>query len=447
MNSLMAPHLRLFAAAWIGYLALTVLVPVRYGSLRAADAAFGMLLFFLLALLIAAIVDALCQRGASRPHRPLSPRDARSLILVSLALSFVGFALLAVDKVFIQHIDFSQGIAVARQLWRREAEARSGGISSIFSVLGYLLGFTFFVAAALTHLHWERLSARLRRWSLASVAFLVIANSVLTGGRSIILMQMAAFVATGAFRALAGRPFLPGRILRGLIASILAIALALAYSVYVFSERAATQGIDAYAYSTGMLGYLGGTPTASYAALDDLPEGVSGVLQFGVIAGAYLTHSYGTFESVLEMESTPGNASLVFARVLLARLGLGPPIEEEWILTGRFISLPGALWYDFGWPGLVFGALALGMLLGLVRFLLSGTRAPLCGTMLGLCIATLVSGVVSPLLLAADMLAFPFMLIGFVTMDVVALLIGAGGIWSTTGRVGRIVARDAEKCA
>ena len=50
------------------------------------------------------------------------------------------------------HAELTQGIAVARYLWRNEAEARAGGVSSLFSVVGYLIGFSFFATAAIAHL-------------------------------------------------------------------------------------------------------------------------------------------------------------------------------------------------------------------------------------------------------------------------------------------------------
>jgi hypothetical protein len=436
---LVAPHLLVFAFAWLGYGALLVALPVTYGPLRALDSASGMAVFFLVAFLSASLLDA---GGVRRSRRPVQAMlrygDVHTLIVISLVLSFCGLGFLVVDKVFVQQVDFSQGIAIARELWREEGEARAG-VSSIFSVGGYLLAFTFFVPAALTHLWWESLRPLVRRTALVSVALLVFANSLLTGGRSIVLMQIAAFVATGALRALAGRRFFPGRVLAATLYIGTALILAVGYSLYVFSERAAAVGIDPYDYSIGMLAYLGGTPNETFASLDDLPPGISGVLQFGVIAGAYLTHSFGTFESVLDMGTTPGSASLVFARVLLGKLGLIGPIEEEWILTGRFLSMPGALWYDFGWFGLVLGAVLLGILLGAIRagFVERGTMFP--GTMLGLSIGIIGSALVSPILIGVDMLAFPFMLLGFVIMDVIAWIVGARGEWILKPRAARIV--------
>lgn len=434
-----ASHIRCVAGAWLLYAALLVVLPIDYGRLEALQTSFALATFAVLSLTVAVITDWLTVGSPRRPHastqvlRIMHPARARQLVLISLALGFGGFLALVVDKIFVQRIDFTQGIAVARYLWRNEAEARSGGVSSLFSVVGYLIGFSFFATAAIAHLHWESLSKGVRRLALLGVVFLVMANSFLTGGRSIILVQIAAFVATGAIRALGRRGFFPGKSLRALTWASVLLVIAIGYSVYVFSERANANGVEPEVYTVAMLGYLGATPTESFEMIEKMPEGLSGIAQFCVIAGAYITHSWGTFQSLIELDSTPGNASFVFARVLLTRFGLLEPIEDEWLLTGRFPSLPGALWYDFGWAGVVGGALCVGFLLGLVRPLLA--VRPFAATAIGLVLAIVITGLLAPLLLAPDLLAFPFMIISFLVVDFIAWLLQIRSSWLPAGHV------------
>jgi hypothetical protein len=406
-----------------------------------------MILFVVISVLAALMIDHIASNPrwslkARADHRDSTIPDGRwvgRLIGIGMVLSFAGLGLLLVDKVVIQQIDFSQGIAIARDLWRREGEFREG-ISSVFSVLGYLLGFTFMAAAALAHLRWESLRPAIRTFALCGSVFLGLAYSLLTGGRSIILVQLAAFAATGALRVLAGHKFFPGRMLRALSWAIALLGLAIFYSVYVFSERAAAAGIDPSVYSNEMLAFLGGSPTDRFQTLEALPEGLSGVAQFGVIAGAYLTHSFGTFESVMDMMSTPGSASFVFARSLLARLGMSDPVVEEWILSGRFLSLPGVLWYDFGWLGVCVGAALLGILLGLIRPLLHVKRFPATST--SFCVAIIVTCLISPLLLAPDLLAFPLMWVGFLVLGLIACLANIRISWLPAAGVMRVFIRE-----
>lgn len=436
-QTLVAPHIRYVAYAWLGYFAMLLALPVRYGRLESTQTLAALLTFATLSIVVALAVDWCSRVGAGTTHslpalvEVMHPASLRRLVLTSMALGMAGFLALVFDKIFVQHIDFTQGIAVARYLWRNEAEARSGGVSSVFSVAGYLFGFTFFVTAALSHLHWEALTPAIRRLALASVVFLVMANSFLTGGRSIILVQLAAVFVTGGIRVMGGRKFFPGKSLRSLAWAAAIGVGAIGYSIYVFSERATANGVDPGTYAVGMLRYLGGEPTEGFNAMDALPDGIAGVAQFFVIAGAYLTHSFGTLESLLTMDSTPGNASFVFARVLLARFGLLESADEQWILTGRFPTLPGALWYDFGWTGILLGGACTGFLLGLVRPILTMRPA---GIVIGASIAVVITALLAPLLLAPDLLAFPFMIVGFAIMDGIAYAFGIRCSWLPAGR-------------
>ena len=107
--------------------------------------------------------------------------------------------------------------------------------------------------------------------------------------------------------------------------------------LYVFSARADVGNLKPEQYVVGMLGYLGAKPTDAFYGLNVLPESVAATTQFATVAGAYLTHSYGSFESVLEMQSTPGTVSFGFLRTLLARLGLGDASQAEWLFSGCFL--------------------------------------------------------------------------------------------------------------
>jgi hypothetical protein len=416
-----ASHIHLYGFAWLGYFGLLALLPVKYGSLEAFSALSGMMLWVGLSLLVAYATHFML-RARSRPNRqayflggrPLSAPDLERLVWLSIALSIVGFICLCFDRIVLQGIDFSQGIAVARHLWRRSGEEREG-VSSIFSVLGYLLGFTFFVATTLGHLHWEFLRRGTRWGIITSATILVAMNSLLTGGRSIVLIQLACVVAVCGMRAMLGKKMMPGRGARIWLAGTLALVLAVGYSLYVFSARAEAGKIPSEVYVTGMLGYLGGQPTPGFYVLNELPASVAATTQFATVAGAYLTHSYGTFESVLEMQQTPGTVSFGFVRELLAKMGVGEISSEEWSLSGRFLSLPGYLWYDFDWVGFYIGALVVGVLFGITPYLLRIRNG--AGFSLVAVLIIFITGLLAPLVLSIDILCVPFLIIGFVLVD------------------------------
>src|SRR5690606_17079503 len=78
----------------------------------------------------------------------ISAIDVRQLIYVSYTLSLLGLLLLIYDKVVIQDINYSAGFASAREQWKEASDARDHAISSIFSVLGYLLSSSYFLPVA-----------------------------------------------------------------------------------------------------------------------------------------------------------------------------------------------------------------------------------------------------------------------------------------------------------
>jgi hypothetical protein len=351
--------------------------------------------------------------------------------MTSLALGLVGFACLVIDRVFIQHIDYSEGIAVARELWRKAGEEREG-VSSPLSVLGYLFGFSFFVATTVAQLHWEQLRKSDRRAVLAGAILLIAGNSLLTGGRSVVLIQLAAMLAVGTLRKAIGLSFMSGRNVRTIVGAILIMVAALSYSLYVFSERAAIGDTLPAIYAEGMVEHLGGETTDGFGVLERLPLMIGSVGQFGTLAGAYLTHSYGTFESALEFEQKPGNVSFAFLRELLYKSGLLKQDDQGWPLEGRFMPLPGALWYDFGWIGFLLGAVVVGVLVGSAPALASMFSGGIFA--IGMSEFALLTGFLAPLLLSMDILSVPFMILGFLQMEVIARIVCGRRYWLAVGR-------------
>jgi oligosaccharide repeat unit polymerase len=431
-------HVHVYLWTWVGYFALLLLLPVRYGTLQSTIALFGLLSWAILSALVAYATALFVGSGGGcadlapdRLGQPLKGSDLRRLIRLSLVLSMLGFFSLAYDRLVLQGIDFSHGIAVARELWRESGEGRAG-VSSTFSVVGYLFGFTFFVGTTLAHLHWEVLPRRLRREVILGATVLVLANSLLSGGRSTVLVQLACVAAVGAMRATLGKPMLPGRGLRIWLGVTLGLIVSIGYSIYVFSARAEAGRTLPEIYAIGTLETMGGQPTEAFYMLAELPPPLATTAQFATIASAYVTHSYGTFESVLEIDLRPGSVSFAGIRYLLAKVGIARPDTEEVVLSGRFLPMPGSLWYDFGWLGFYLSGVILGLLIGVVPRLL-GWRA---GGGIALCAASLIllTGLLAPLMLAIDILVVPFLVLGFFLIDLLNRLSGGPTNWIFVSR-------------
>jgi uncharacterized membrane protein (UPF0136 family) len=411
------PVLVAFVCAWLGYFSLIVVLPVEYRSVELGSALLVQMIFVL--AVVAAIVGLEAVRrpataGPAKQRRvsapPLNVSELNRIVMMGVGLSAVGIALLVYVRLAVQGIDYSRGIAIARQLWRVEGEER-GGISSPLSIPGYGLGFFFYASTFLGHLHWEHLKARTRRILVTGSLLFVAMHSILSGGRTVLLVLIISVMSTGLIRKLQRKKSFPGKFWRNIILGIFFLLASLSYVIYVFSERASANGISPEIYATGTLHALGATPTDSFRMISSFPEPFAAVANLGVIAGAYVTHSIGTVASVMEYQSHQGAATFIGVRELLTRLGAVPASDESWILSGAFLSLPGAFWYDFGLVGVIVVGLLLGAALFMARQIVLGSIGG--GITMAFAVAALTTAFLSPLILAADSLAFPFMLMGY----------------------------------
>lgn len=338
------------------------------------------------------------------------PKHLRLMIRVSLCLSVFGTFFLLYDKVVIQGIDYSHGVAVAREAWRKEGVSRGGQVSSIYSVLGYLLSSGYFVAGVLLVIGGKHLSQG-QKYRIALLIFiLLMLNSILAGGRSNVLL-LAVFL-VGASTSVSGWSY------KALFSSVfvrwsifLFIFLAAWYLLYVFSARAQATGIDIPNYVSGFLPYLG----LSFDYNSELfREGgvISDIASLLVLAFSYVTHSFSTTAAILE--HGVGDKTIIFLHPMniLFKLGLTSKPDSAWFLSGRFPSLPGALFYQFGIFGFFVISLFLGFLGGLSRF--AYLRSPSNILFIGFYLAMYSVLILSPLLLAIDFMSFPFVISSFV---------------------------------
>lgn len=367
--------------------------------------------------------------SVQKVSRGLNFRQLKLIILCSIALSLSGFLLLWFDKVFIQKIDYSAGMAVARELWRKAGEERQG-VSSVASVLGYVTGFSFYVTLAMIHLHWENLTKYYRYLGLFLGLLLLFGMSYLSGGRTIILLQIASMMSIGIIRRIKRRSFFPGKKITSIFIPLSIIFIAFVFSIYIFKLRAEMSNMDAKTYVSKLVTSLGGVETDTFYSIENLLGDIfADIIYLSVGAGVYLTHTLWSFQTVLEAEYRPGWVSLSYIMSLLTKIGVIQNATEPWLLAGNFISLPGTLWYDFGPLGFLIGAIVHGILLGLVMVTLSHGKAG--GIGVGCIIAVLISTILSPLVFAPLLMSFPFMLVSYVFLSILGRLFLGKISWLT----------------
>lgn len=397
------------------YWTAIVLLPVESIYIATAQAFFLQLAFVFLVLAAYGATDFISN---SRKVAEAGYFDIpRTLTLIKLAfgMSLVGFILLIYDKVYIQGVGYSEGIAVAREQWRQLGEDRAGQASSVFSILGYLFGSAYYVAAVLAITQVKILSTT-QRVSVILVCFLmVMANSVITGGRSnVLLFGVFIFGAMASRRELHFRKLLGGRMQRWII--IIATGLAAWYTIFVFYQRADASELNGVEYLQEFLSFLGLEPAEWYKGL--LDDGVLGSLSaMLVLAASYLTHSFATTAAIIDAPVEDKTIIFGHAVNILSKLGLVSQPGDDWFLSGRFPSFPGALWHQFGGIGFVMGSL----LLGAASAIAKAWTALRPNRLLPLGVFVMADAVLilTPLLFAGDFLSFPFIVTAFVLLTVV----------------------------
>lgn len=421
--------LKMYLFVWAAWLILWLINPVSYNGGNVWGAISLLFIFVAVSVFVAlgmqGVFISAPRVRLARPRPGLGVKELSFILKISILLSFIGTACLFYDRMVIQGIDYSHGIAVARSTWNNEEKLR-GGISSWASVVGYLIGSDYFVTAVLCFLHWEWIPGKLRARALFAVVVLLGLNSFLLGGRSIVMMIFCALFATGMLRHMYGRPFLPGRKRTHRVIGLI-VLVGISYSMYVFHARAVASDMAPVVYARNNVLWLGGKPTSTFDAIGSLNKPVADVLYLSVQVDAYLTHSLGILQLSMVAPNRPGTASFNYARELLSRIGIPVSGDENWLFAGKFITMPGSIWYDFGWSGVILAAVVLGLSLGLCQIMVANRNAAGIGVVFAL--AIWLTALLAPLLISVDIMSFPWMVLGFIEMSALAFVRYGGHSW------------------
>lgn len=329
------------------------------------------------------------------------------VIRSGIIISFVGLSFLLYDKIYIQGIDYSQGLANARQEWRVLGEDRDGAASSVYSALGYLFGGAYFLSLALSISKLTVIGDQKRLFYIIICVFLLILNSAITGGRSSILLA-ALFGVFGYFTngGNAQTNLFSSKKYKRFSAAMLAFIVG--YVVYIFNLRATASEQMVGAYSLQFLEYLGFVPSDWFARVAyETSWGENAALINLTIS--YLTHSFATTAAIVDSNNNYGNAIFVSFMAIGSKFGI-LPAPVDWFLSGRFSSFPGALYFQYGLVGLIASSAVLGILAGRFAHLFSVMRGNIL--VFFLCSVFELILLMSPFLFAGEFLFFPSVLIG-----------------------------------
>jgi hypothetical protein len=197
---------------------------------------------------------------------------------------------------------------------------------------------------------------------------------------------------------------------------ILAAGLAVAYTLFVFYQRAQDSNVSVLEYTLDFLPYLGLEPEEWYTSLMD-GSSASPLSAIFVLAVSYLTHSFASVAAIIDASAEDKTIIFVHITGILSKLALVNRPDGDWFLEGRFPSFPGALWHQYGGIGFVFGSLLLGVISAFANAWTAWQPARLLP--LGAFVMVYSVLLLTPALFAADFLSFPFVAAAFV---IVALL-------------------------
>jgi len=391
--------LRAFILVWLSYWLLWLLLPFE-SLYPGVSEAFGLQAAFVLLVILGFSFFGLWGRVPVYGDI-FSAISWRYVLWGPLILSFVGLCFLMFDRVYYQGINYTQGVAVAREAWREAGEARGGGVSSAFSLLGNLLSNAYFLPMMYLIVSGNRVPRGVRNMALCVVFVLLFGTSALSGGRSnillILIFSVAASFSVQSFRLSDLAPGIQKKMLL-----LFLVLSAIVYVVYVFSARADATGVDSRKYLEGFLPWLG----LKLSCSDCLGGGAIEQLNslFLLVAG-YLVHSFSTTAAVVDNGPGEGAVFMIYPLNILFKFGLIGRPNTDWLMAGRFPSLPTVFYYQFGLVGGGVASFLLGFLAGVARYLYVFNSNSVIWFFLFVTFSSVL--MCSPLLLVTEFMGYP----------------------------------------
>lgn len=406
-----------FIIVWLAYWVIYLLQPVSsiYSDIFFA---FSIQFIFVLTVTLAYCFTNIVNTqkiSCTIEIKELNKKNALRIIKIGIFISFIGVIFLFFNKIFIQGINYFDGIGAARHQMTALTEEGSGSISSVYSAIGYPISSAYFISAMLIFSPNLLIRDRNRIVLIFIIFILLIANSFLVGGRSGILLALT-FLTFPLFSENKINLFKNKNCYRflGIILSILFI-----YILYIFHSRASVNDINIKDYSIDFLEYLGLVPYDWFLILSE-DKYYGETLAIINLALSYMTHSISTVAGLLDYKSS-GFPVFNYLIILLEKLKFINNIDVDWPLAGRFMSLPGGVYFIWGFLGLLIFSVLIGVFVGVISNIFrKNTNSMSLFFICSIFESLLLS---SPFIFAGDLIFFPFIIIGgFLTLIISRLL-------------------------
>lgn len=355
---------------------------------------YGVVLLLLFVLFF--LLFSLCMFGVGAPlisGRRFRFAESGSSVL-PFVFSIVGIAFLVVDKVYFRGIDFFN--MSPAEIRNKISSESGGGVSSIFSLIGNVLQ-CFVVVAAFNSVFKDSGF----RFFIMQALFLTIvfASSYLLGGRTPLLTYLVIIFSVYILSGRAASTFAAAKFM------LPAIFVALAFALTIFSLRARAIGIESSEYLSAMLLHLGAANVES--SLAEEGGAFRDGLNYFYVVVAYLIHPFWVSSEIALGSGGGGSVSFYTLQFLLSKFIYIDLSSAKHAYYQLFSSLPGGLYYDYGFVGVLLYSFFLAVVgyVGVVVLVLSRGRAVVGRMLIVFCLATLL---LSPLLHSLNFVFFLF---------------------------------------
>ena len=300
----------------------------------------------------------------------LSTKKLHFMLLSSSFLSIAGLLLMAFDRIVFKKIDYSSGLRVARYLWLSTPPPHI--FSSLLSKMSNVLIMFMFTTIFLLILHWENIHKRIRFMAISFAGIGALGFAALHASRSIVIVFCVFIFIALIVRKTQGKPFLPRKkkktdkklyILIGALALLVLYITSLSFRlVSGYSFRSYFELSYPFFYAAPRLGYYHFLNTI-------LSDDSVFYLLFYILM--YFVHGQWTAEGMLSPanaggQSDGGQGSFTLIRNYLHQWGIIDEPNYIFIQNeGLFVSFPGIIFNDFGFLGLIFFAVLLGIFFGI----------------------------------------------------------------------------------
>jgi oligosaccharide repeat unit polymerase len=388
--------------------------------------------FYFLVLFISLFIrDVFKNKSRQSSQKRLAYLSVKKLYLllnISSLLGFFGVSFILFDRVFLKNIDYSLGLRHARYQW---VNAKSPSIfSELLSMFGNALVPMAFITVLLLYLYWEEIEKKFRFKRLIISISAVFLFAAMNGSRSIIFIQVFLLLCISILRLSKDKKLIPAakKNKKSDKKFYIIFMLSVIYALGMFKSSSKLGNVDSKSLFEIFIVDLGGKPKTGYYSIINSIIGPDSIIYHIFSAITYLIHSQWTSEGLISLTNRTGNIFTYAIMHFLYQLGILNSAPESYQFYGLFISLPGAIAYDFGIVGVVIFGVLYGVLLGLSLIKIEKPNNS-GGFDFAIIMFVLSSILVAPFFVAHNFIYFNFIIIDMMILEIISRVFIRKSTW------------------